>query len=124
MAGPLACYDDVADAYGPCESHFSHIAVYYFCTGPDLEACGNAVDGFDGVYDSSSMVCNQLGCKDGGAHTADDPWVTQFEASGSESGSFFPSLSLEDGGLIAVAIIGLWALAFCVRAMMQVLEDS
>jgi hypothetical protein len=41
-----------------------------------------------------------------------------------ESAGFLPDLSLEDGGAIALAILGLWALGFCLRAIRKQLEDS
>lgn len=41
-----------------------------------------------------------------------------------ESAGFMPELSLEDGGSIAVAILALWALGFCLRFLRKQLWES
>jgi hypothetical protein len=37
---------------------------------------------------------------------------------------FLPELTLAEGGQIAGAILGLWALAFCIRAIRKQVEES
>jgi len=41
-----------------------------------------------------------------------------------ESAGFMPELSLEDGGFIAGAIIGLWALGWAFRALKRQAQES
>ena len=41
-----------------------------------------------------------------------------------ENASFLPELSLEDGGLIAGAVIALWALAWTFRQLMKQLRED
>ena len=41
-----------------------------------------------------------------------------------ESASILPELTLADGGLIAGAIIALWALGFCLREIQKMVKES
>jgi hypothetical protein len=41
-----------------------------------------------------------------------------------EVSSALPELTLEEGGAIAGAILGLWAFAFCLRAIRNMIEES
>lgn len=41
-----------------------------------------------------------------------------------ESESLLPELSLSDGGLLAGAILALWATGYAIRAIRKQLEDS
>lgn len=41
-----------------------------------------------------------------------------------ESGGVLPDLSLADGGLIAGAILALWAAGYAIRAIRNMIEES
>jgi hypothetical protein len=124
MDKPPACWDTALAEYGDCDDHFSYGLAMWICTGPDEATC----EAGGGVNVLEYLACNQYGCKDEDAALATDPWWmggTLSGGGGSEGGgSFLPELSLEDGGLIAAAIAGIWALGLCLRLIRKQLEDS
>jgi len=116
MPGTHECFDDVLNEYGDCATHFQRPGGYiYRCTSADQTLCGSAAGGYLGEYENVTFMHNIAGI-----YALDGTPIVLTE---SGSTSFLPELTLEEGGQLAGAIIALWALGFCLRALRKHLEE-
>jgi len=112
-------------AWGSCDTGFQWAwSALYVCVDVDEASCSDGP-----FYAASNYQGDHAGwLADTGLVMQQVPnalW-TSGEATGGGGGEegWLPSLTLAEGGLIAAAIAGLWALGMCLRFIRKMLEES
>jgi len=126
---PRFYWNETSGAYeADCSTNVGANALnlgYWVCDGADEAACVWPSGGgtwlfvtIDGA-EHSSVVSGQTTCADFFEYTEAGGPVSDGTGTG-----LLPDLTLEEGGLIATAIFGLWACAFAFRVIKRQLEES